>query len=133
MSTVIDTTGLEGKRKRRVQAKGRVDDPRPLAEVRALLGDAPRRRDLLIEYLHRKSAGLFYFCLNPYSDDTGGLLKKDFLTPETQKLKLLSVARSTRIFWTGMPPSSPPSPPPVPPSPPPPGLRPGARGDLPDV
>ena len=73
----------------------------------------------LIEYLHRKSAGLFYFCLNPYSDDTGGLLKKDFLTPETQKLKLLSVARSTQIFWTGMPPSSPPSPPPVPPSPPP--------------
>ena len=53
MSTVIDTTGLEGKRKRRVQAKGRVVDPRALAEVRALLGDAPRRRDLLIEHLHR--------------------------------------------------------------------------------
>ena len=49
----------------------------------------------LMEYLERKSAGLFYFCLNPFSDDTGGLLKKDFRTPETTKLKLLSVARST--------------------------------------
>jgi NADH:ubiquinone oxidoreductase subunit F (NADH-binding)/NADH:ubiquinone oxidoreductase subunit E len=33
--------------------KGRAVDPRALEEVRALLGDAPRRRDLLIEHLHR--------------------------------------------------------------------------------
>jgi len=33
--------------------KGRGVDPAARAEVRALLGDAPRRRDLLIEYLHR--------------------------------------------------------------------------------
>jgi formate dehydrogenase len=33
--------------------KGRAVDPKALAEVRALLGDAPRRRDLLIEHLHR--------------------------------------------------------------------------------
>jgi formate dehydrogenase beta subunit len=33
--------------------KGRQVDPRALEEVRALLGDAPRRRDLLIEHLHR--------------------------------------------------------------------------------
>ncbi|MGH8688111.1 MAG: NADH-ubiquinone oxidoreductase-F iron-sulfur binding region domain-containing protein [Burkholderiales bacterium] len=33
--------------------KGRRVDPRALQEVRDLLGDAPRRRDLLIEYLHR--------------------------------------------------------------------------------
>ncbi len=32
--------------------KGRQVDPRALEEVRALLGDRPRRRDLLIEYLH---------------------------------------------------------------------------------
>ncbi len=32
--------------------KGRQVDPQALAEVRALLGDRPRRRDLLIEYLH---------------------------------------------------------------------------------
>src|SRR5688572_15006231 len=33
--------------------KGRAVDPKALAEVRALLGDAPRRADLLIEHLHR--------------------------------------------------------------------------------
>src|SRR5262245_2937436 len=33
--------------------KGRVVDPAALDEVRALLGDQPRRRDLLIEHLHR--------------------------------------------------------------------------------
>ena len=40
---------------RRVRAtpKGRRVDAPALAEVRALLGDDPRRRDLLIEYLHR--------------------------------------------------------------------------------
>ncbi|HQR12401.1 MAG TPA: NAD(P)H-dependent oxidoreductase subunit E [Casimicrobiaceae bacterium] len=32
--------------------KGRTLDPEALAEVRALLGDSPRRRDLLIEFLH---------------------------------------------------------------------------------
>ena len=35
------------------KGKGRSVDPRALAEIRALLGDAPRRRDLLIEHLHR--------------------------------------------------------------------------------
>src|SRR5438876_754512 len=33
--------------------KGRSVDPKAREEVRALLKDAPRRRDLLIEYLHR--------------------------------------------------------------------------------
>src|SRR5436189_3526826 len=33
--------------------KGRQVDPKVLEEVRALLGDAPRQRDLLIEHLHR--------------------------------------------------------------------------------
>jgi len=33
--------------------KGRRVDPQALQEVRRLLGDAPRRRDLLIEHLHR--------------------------------------------------------------------------------
>jgi formate dehydrogenase len=33
--------------------KGRQVDPKALEEVRALLGEAPRRRDLLIEHLHR--------------------------------------------------------------------------------
>ena len=83
----------------------------------------------LVEYLHRKSAGLFYFCLNPYSDDTGGIIQKDFRTPDVQKLKLLSAARSTKVIWTGMPPARPPSPPPPPsPSPRPPPSPPDFPG-----
>src|SRR5437660_6223388 len=44
-----------GRTKRKVRAapKGRAVDANALAEVRALLGDSPRRRDLLIEFLHR--------------------------------------------------------------------------------
>src|SRR5438445_9515712 len=41
-----------GKARKRRQPKGRQPDPAALAEVQALLGDAPRRRDLLIEHLH---------------------------------------------------------------------------------
>ena len=37
----------------RSSLKGRTVDPQALAQVRALLGEAPRRRDLLIEHLHR--------------------------------------------------------------------------------
>ncbi len=40
-------------RKVRPIPKGRSVDPKALAAVQALLGDAPRRRDLLIEHLHR--------------------------------------------------------------------------------
>jgi formate dehydrogenase len=42
-----------GHRSGRAVPKGRQIDDRALAEVRALLGDASRRRDLLIEHLHR--------------------------------------------------------------------------------
>src|SRR5215813_4740422 len=42
-----------GRRNRpRRTPKGRQVDPRALDEVRTLLGDRPRRRDLLIEHLH---------------------------------------------------------------------------------
>jgi formate dehydrogenase len=40
-------------RKPRATPKGRSVEPQALADVRRLLGDAPRRRDLLIEHLHR--------------------------------------------------------------------------------
>src|SRR5438093_10829300 len=42
-----------GPRKGRAAGKGREVGPRALEEVRALLGDEPRRRDLLIEHLHK--------------------------------------------------------------------------------
>jgi formate dehydrogenase beta subunit len=42
-----------GRGRVRSTPKGRRVDPKALAEVLALLGDAPRRRDLLIEHLHK--------------------------------------------------------------------------------
>jgi formate dehydrogenase len=48
------TTAAEDRRqRRRAQPRGRQVDAQALAEVRALLGEEPPRRDLLIEYLHR--------------------------------------------------------------------------------
>src|SRR5919204_3192391 len=41
------------KRKTRPIPKGRAVDAKALADVQRLLGDAPRRRELLIEHLHR--------------------------------------------------------------------------------
>src|SRR5246127_3100684 len=41
-----------GRRRGRDQAKGRQVDPPSLKEVQALLGEQPRRHDLLIEHLH---------------------------------------------------------------------------------
>ena len=47
---MVDNGGVK---KSRGTPKGRRVDPRALQEIRGLLGDAPRRRDLLIEHLHR--------------------------------------------------------------------------------
>src|SRR6187455_2701063 len=47
-----DGNGAGRKRRPAKTPKGRQTDPAALAEMRALLGDQPRRRDLLIEHLH---------------------------------------------------------------------------------
>src|SRR5262245_36555778 len=56
MTAAVATTRTippgSGRRKTRPTPKGRQIDPAALAEVRALLGDRPRRGDLLIEHLH---------------------------------------------------------------------------------
>src|SRR5213596_4417343 len=52
-TVAVDVSGLGRRRGLRTRPKGRAVDPQALAEVRALLGEAPRRRDLLIEFLHR--------------------------------------------------------------------------------
>jgi len=51
----MTTSGVPRQQRGRVRAtpKGRRVDPAALADVGALLGDAPRRRDLLIEFLHK--------------------------------------------------------------------------------
>ncbi len=50
---VIDTSGMRERGRARGHPKGRPVDSKSLEEIRELLGDAPRRRDLLIEFLHR--------------------------------------------------------------------------------
>src|SRR5262249_11744046 len=52
MATDQPVTG-KSRAGKRATPKGRRVDPRAREEVRALLGQAPRRRDLLIEHLHR--------------------------------------------------------------------------------
>jgi formate dehydrogenase len=53
-SLMTAQTPSKGKRSRvRGTPKGRAVDPQARDDVRALLGDAPRRRDLLIEHLHK--------------------------------------------------------------------------------
>src|SRR6201999_3882606 len=42
----------EGRRRAKATPKGRQVDPAAAHEIELLLGDRPRRRDLLIEYLH---------------------------------------------------------------------------------
>ena len=52
MTEIAREAAKTGRRKTRPTPKGRQVDPAALDRVRALLGDAPRQRDLLIEYLH---------------------------------------------------------------------------------
>ncbi|SFA94593.1 NAD-dependent formate dehydrogenase flavoprotein subunit [Poseidonocella pacifica] len=55
MAPLDDRKGIwktEGKGKGRVTPKGRQYSDEALEDVRALIGDRPRRRDLLIEFLH---------------------------------------------------------------------------------
>ena len=49
----VNGPAQRGTRRARAVPKGRPVDPQALAEVQALLGDEPRRRDLLIEHLHK--------------------------------------------------------------------------------
>ncbi len=48
-------------------------------------------------YLKAKGFGFFYWCLNPESHDTGGLLEKDWRTPVSNKLALLRSFKGTSV------------------------------------
>ena len=54
-------------------------------------------QDWAIEYLAREHVGMFYFALQPGSEDTGGLLKADYTAEETAKVELLSKMPSTDV------------------------------------
>ena len=75
-SRVIPIAPAAAVRQRKREApKGRRASPEALATVRQLLGDAPRRRDLLIEYLH-------------LLQDRFGHLSADHLTALAQETQL---------------------------------------------
>ena len=65
----------EGKKKAKLPRRGRELVPSALTEVRALLADAPRLRDLLIEHLH-------------LINDHYGCLSKDHLLALAEEMKL---------------------------------------------
>src|SRR6202011_2857840 len=50
--TLVENKPASGRRRPPRTPKGRQVEPKALEEVRALLGERPRRRDLLIEHLH---------------------------------------------------------------------------------
>ena len=76
-----------------------------------------------LAHFSQQQVGVFYYCLNPSSSDTGGLLQGDFTTPVTSKLELLQEFPSTDVnalhqssIGPFPPPALPPpsSPPPLP-------------------
>eukprot|EP00965_Chrysotila_dentata_P211311 6186395-Pleurochrysis_carterae.AAC.3 len=91
-------------------------------------------QDKAIAYFSQQGVGIFYFCLNPTSTDTKGVLLDDWRTANPDKIKLLSQLPSTDIssLLSSPPPSPRPSSPPHPspvanpsaPTPPPPPRKP---------
>ena len=80
-------------------AQKRLRVPLVVGELGGTYTGADRQwQDAAVEYMRARGIGLFYFALNPQSDDTGGLLKDDMTTPEAAKLKLLSRLRTTAVL-----------------------------------
>ena len=80
-------------------------------------------QDEFVGYLVERGFGAFYFGLNPESRDTGGILKKNWHSPEDAKLKLIARLPGTLLDTViTMAPYPPPtiSPPPPHPAPSPP-------------
>jgi hypothetical protein len=50
-----------------------------------------------MKYLLAKRFSFFYWCLNPGSQDTGGLLAEDWRTVDDSKVALLQQARATAV------------------------------------
>ena len=74
-AVVVDTSRLRGGRGVKARPKGRHVDAEALADVRRILGDAPRERSLLIEHLHRVQ-------------DAKGYLPASYLVALAQEMKL---------------------------------------------
>ena len=84
---VIDTSRLRGGRGVKARPKGRHVNAEALADVRRLLGDAPRDRSLLIEYLHR-------------IQDARGCLPASYVVALAQEMKLaMTEVYETATFY----------------------------------
>eukprot|EP00039_Didymoeca_costata_P032197 m.37038 g.37038 ORF g.37038 m.37038 type:complete len:975 (+) comp9235_c0_seq1:305-3229(+) len=57
-------------------------------------------QDEFAKYISEKNMGSFYWCINPNSGDTGGLLQGDWRTPEQGKLNMLAVAHPVVTNFT---------------------------------
>lgn len=71
----MSTPAIDMRRRKRAQTKGRQVDPASLAAVREVLGDMPRRRDMMLEGLHR-------------INDRYGCLRVEHLTAFAGELRL---------------------------------------------
>lgn len=81
-------------------------------------------QETFLAFLQTRNLSSFYWCLNPNSKDTGGLVGYDWrVTPgsiEARKLEMLSGVAATNVFdIVSIPPQSPPPPPVLVPPPPP--------------
>jgi formate dehydrogenase len=74
-SVIVDTSRLRGGRGVKARPKGRHVNAEALADVQHLLGDTPRERSLLIEFLHR-------------IQDARGCLPGSYLVALAQEMKL---------------------------------------------
>eukprot|EP00177_Eucheuma_denticulatum_P002978 GFKZ01005357.1.p2 GENE.GFKZ01005357.1~~GFKZ01005357.1.p2 ORF type:complete len:470 (-),score=45.51 GFKZ01005357.1:1860-3269(-) len=54
-------------------------------------------QDTFFPYVMKRKIPFFYWCLNPNSADTGGLLEDDWFTPSHKRLNLLSDSPSTSV------------------------------------
>ena len=104
---------------------------------RGQAGEDIRWQRKAIDYFPTQNVGLFYFCLNPTSEDTGGILEDNWYTPVHSKLNLLRELPSTDVASLRAmraaphpPPSPPLPPPPSPPPPPPPAAQPRSWSPL---
>lgn len=66
-------------------------------------GEDRRWQDWAIPYVKERGFGIFYFALNPDSEDTGGLVPMDWSEPkkgsvEFDKLQALSELPATKVF-----------------------------------
>lgn len=82
------------------QAFGKTQQPIIIGEWGGTYKDTDQVwQDTFMNYLVKNNIGFFYWCLNPNSHDTGGVLLDDWQTPHPGKLQMLSKCTSNLIRY----------------------------------